>query len=66
MERQAVGIAGLQGWRTKFANAVAKPVARRSNSVSEDDIRSAIGALFLILTLLYLAQAVRELVNRKN
>ena len=40
------------GWRSTIADKVATPVARRSH-LSEDDVRAAVGALFLVLTLSY-------------
>ncbi len=60
MKAQNVGQAGLQGWRRKVADAVATPVAKRSSKASEDDIRAAIGALFLALTIMYVVQALKE------
>jgi hypothetical protein len=61
MKASSLGHAGLQGWRTKVADAVAEPVAKRS-SVSEDQVRAAVGAVFLVLTLVYLVQALEQLV----
>ncbi len=66
MDRRSIGQAGLQGWRSKVADSVAGPVARRSSKVSENDVRGAIGALFLALTLAYLYQAARELLADRN
>lgn len=47
-----------------MANAAAGPVARRSG-LSEDQVRAGIGALFLVLSLLYVIGAVREVVNER-
>ena len=60
MDAIAVGKAGLQGWRGKVADAVAVPVARRSG-LSDDQVRAAVGALFLALSVLYVAGAVKRL-----
>ena len=66
MKSRTIGQAGLQGWRTKVADAIAKPVARRTSTVSEADVRTAIGALFLLLTLTYLIQAFKEVVANRD
>lgn len=63
MDNVAIGQAGLKGWRTKVADSVATPVASRS-SLSEDQVRAAIGALFLTLSLMYVVGAVRRIVSR--
>ncbi len=62
MDTKQVGLAGLRGWRSSVADAVARPVSRRS-SIGEDHIRSVVGAAFLILSLLYIAGALRELLS---
>jgi hypothetical protein len=64
MDAMAVGKAGLQGWRGKVADAVAVPVARRSG-LSDDQVRAAVGALFLALSVLYVANAVKQLVSAR-
>jgi hypothetical protein len=63
MDREAMGRAGLQGWRSKVADSVATPVAQRS-ALSEDQVRSAVGALFLLLSVLYLVRAIRRMAAR--
>jgi hypothetical protein len=55
-----VGHAGLQGWREKVADGVAGPVAQRT-PLEEDNVRAIIGATFLVLSVLYLVNAVRAL-----
>jgi hypothetical protein len=55
-----VGRAGLQGWREKVADGVAGPVAQRT-PLEEDNVRAIIGATFLVLSVLYLVNAVRAL-----
>jgi hypothetical protein len=56
------GQAGLQGWRAKVADSVAEPVAKRS-PLSEDQVRAAIGALFFVLSVLYVAKTISALVR---
>lgn len=58
-----LGTAGLAGWRAKVADVVAAPVAGRSG-FSEDDVRAAIGALFFVLSVVYVISTVRRLVRR--
>ena len=53
-----LGQAGLQGWREKLADGVAEPVAQRV-PLDEDQVRAAIGALFFVLSVLYIVQAVK-------
>jgi hypothetical protein len=60
MKASAVGQAGLRGWRGSVANAVAPSVAKRSG-LSEDQARAAIGAIFLLLSLLYIIKAFKDL-----
>jgi hypothetical protein len=64
MDAKTVGQAGLQGWRAKVADAVAGPVARRSG-FSDDQVRAAVGALFLALSVLYVVNAVRQLAGAR-
>jgi hypothetical protein len=54
------GHAGLQGWREKLADGVAEPVANRT-PLSEDQVRALIGGAFLVLAVIYIVNAVREL-----
>ncbi|MDP9019396.1 MAG: hypothetical protein M3N25_01105 [Actinomycetota bacterium] len=63
MDARQVGEAGLRGWRARVADRVAPAVARRT-SVDVEQVRTAIGALFLALAALYLVKATRELVKR--
>ena len=64
MDAITVGKAGLQGWREKVADAVAAPVARRSG-LSDDQVRAAVGALFLVLSVLYVVNAVKQLASAR-
>ncbi|HEV2061560.1 MAG TPA: hypothetical protein VGR12_01800 [Solirubrobacteraceae bacterium] len=54
------GQAGLQGWREKVADGVAEPVAKRT-PLDEDQVRAIVGATFLVLTVMYLVQAIKAL-----
>lgn len=62
MDAITAGKAGLQGWRAQVADAVAEPVARHSR-LSDEQVRAAIGALFLGLSVLYVAGAVKRLAS---
>jgi len=64
MDAKTVGQAGLQGWRGKVADVVAAPVARRSG-LADDQVRAAIGGLFLVLSVLYVLDAVRQLAGAR-
>jgi hypothetical protein len=60
MDAKTFGRAGLQGWRAKVADVVAQPVARRSR-FGDDDVRAAVGAVFLVLSIVYVAGAIRRI-----
>ncbi len=60
MDRTALGQAGLQGWRAKLADAVAQPVAART-SLTESQVRAAIGAVFFGLSLVYVVGTVKRM-----
>ncbi|MFN3215188.1 MAG: hypothetical protein ACE367_01695 [Acidimicrobiales bacterium] len=62
MESRDVASAGLRGWRGSVANAVAPRVAARS-SLREDQVRTAVGAAFLLLSLIYVLGALRDLMR---
>jgi hypothetical protein len=62
MDRVAMGKAGLQGWRATAADVVAAPVARRS-SLSTDQVQAAVGALFFVLSVLYVVGTVRRIAD---
>jgi hypothetical protein len=63
MDAVSFGKAGLQGWRAKVADAVAEPVARRTR-VSADQVQAAVGGLFFVLSVVYVAGTVRRLAGR--
>jgi len=62
MRTRSVGLAGLRGWRTSVADAAATPIAKRSK-LSEDQVRSIIGGIFLVLALTYVVGALNDLVR---
>lgn len=63
MDAISFGKAGLQGWRAKLADAVAEPVAKRS-ALDDDQVRAAIGAVFFVLSVVYVAGTVKRLISR--
>ena len=63
MDAVSFGKAGLQGWRAKVGDAVAGPIAQRSR-LSDDQVQAAVGALFFVLSLIYVAGTVRRLSRR--
>ncbi len=65
MQKKNVGLAGLRGWRSSVANTVAPQVAKRS-PLGEDQVRAAVGAIFLLLSLMYVLGAVKELVSQNE
>jgi len=65
METKNVGLAGLRGWRGSVADAIASPVAKRS-SLGEDQIRAVVGAIFLLLSLMYVLGALKDLLGGDN
>jgi hypothetical protein len=54
-----VGRAGLAGWRETVANKAAPPVAART-PIDEDSVRAAIGALFFVLSLIYVVGSIKR------
>lgn len=60
MDRVKVGKAGLKGWRATAADAVARPVARRS-SLDDDQVRAAVGAVFFVLAAVYVVGTLRRI-----
>jgi hypothetical protein len=65
MDVVTLGTAGLRGWRTKAADAVAPPLARRL-PLTEEQIRAALGVLFLALTVKYVAGTVSDLLRSRS
>ena len=54
-----VGQAGLQGWREKVADGVAEPLSQRT-PLDEDQVRALLGAVFFVLSVLYVVKTVRS------
>ena len=54
-----MGQAGLQGWREKVADVVSEPVAKRA-PLDEDQVRAAIGALFFVLSVMYIFRTITD------
>jgi hypothetical protein len=52
-----MGQAGLQGWREKLADGIAEPVAERA-PLDTDQVRAALGAIFFVLSVLYVVKTV--------
>jgi len=65
MQAKEAGKAGLAGWREKVADAVAPPVSSRA-PVDEDTIRAAIGALFFVLSVVYVAVKIKRIVDQES
>jgi hypothetical protein len=57
------GQAGLQGWRAKVADGIATPVANHTR-LNEDQVRAIVGAAFFILSVIYVVNAVRAMVQQ--
>lgn len=57
-----LGATGLRGWRAKVGDAVAGP-ADRHTPLSGDQVRALVGALFLALSVAYVAQAGRDVIR---
>ena len=58
MDAKRLGQAGLQGWREKLADRVAKRAP-----VADDVARAALGAVFFALSLRYVVQSLRAAVR---
>lgn len=63
MDTRQLGEAGLQGWRGRVAERVAPAVSRHS-PFDDEQVSRAIGGLFLLLALMYLVKAGRQLARR--
>ena len=59
MDAVAIGKSAATGWRSKVADAVAKPVSKVA-PVEPDQVRAAIGATFFLLSLYYVIQTGRR------
>lgn len=63
MDAISFGKAGLQGWRAKVADAVAQPVSK-SSGLSDEQVRALIGAVFFVLSVVYVAGTAKRLAAR--
>jgi hypothetical protein len=61
-ETRTIADASLMGWRKTVADRVAPPAARRAPA-SEEQLRAAIGAVFFLLALVYVARTVARLIK---
>jgi hypothetical protein len=52
-----LGTAGLQGWRGKVGDVVAKPVSKRT-PLDDEQVRAAVGALFFVLAAMYVIRTL--------
>lgn len=57
-----LGQAGLRGWRERVGDAVAPPVSRRT-PLEVDQVRAAVGAVFFVLSVVYVVKTVGALVR---
>ena len=63
MSAVELGRAGLQGWRAKVADLAGPPVAR-STPFTEEQVKAAIGVLFFVLSVIYVAKTIKDWVAR--
>jgi len=59
---ETLGHAGLVGWRKAVADRAA-PVAAKRAPLSEDQVRTAIGAAFFLLSVYYVAGTIARIVK---
>ncbi|MGI8846305.1 MAG: hypothetical protein ACR2HC_09075 [Thermoleophilaceae bacterium] len=64
MDLKDAGKAGLAGWREKVAERAAPAVAQRS-PLDEDQVRAALGALFFVLSAIYVAQTIKTILDQR-
>jgi hypothetical protein len=62
MDPVKVGKAGLSGWREKVADGVAAPFETRTPA-EPDQVRAVVGAVFFVLSLLYVVSTARDMVR---
>ena len=56
----SVGQAGLQGWRVKAGDLAAPALAKRT-PLGEDQARALIGALFFVLSVMYIVKTITKI-----
>jgi hypothetical protein len=57
-----LGQAGLSTWRAAIADRVAPPAAKRT-PLSEDQVRAAIGAIFLAVATFYVVRSWARIIE---
>jgi len=62
MDPVKIGQAGLSGWRVKVADQVAGPFEDRTKA-EPDQVRAVVGAVFFVLSVLYVFSTAREVVR---
>jgi hypothetical protein len=62
MDPVNVGKAGLSGWREKAADAVAAPFETRTPA-EPDQVRALVGAVFFVLSVVYVVSTTRAIVR---
>lgn len=63
MTAKDVGKAGLAGWRETVADKAAPAVATRT-PIDEDSARAVIGALFFVLSVIYVVGTIKRALER--
>ena len=58
MDANKLGQAGLVGWQRKVGERIAEPVSRHTR-LTADQVKAAVGAVFLLLTLRRLVRMAR-------
>ena len=58
-----VGQAGLQGWREKVADGIAEPMSNRT-PLDEEQVRALLGAVFFVLSVIYVVKTLRAATAR--
>jgi hypothetical protein len=55
-----IGQQALSGWRSKVADTVAPPVAKKAPA-SEDQVRAIVGAAFFLLSVYYVISTIAKM-----
>ena len=59
----ALGRAGLQGWRSKFADVVAPRISSHTPA-REEHVQALVGVAFFALAVMYIVKTVRTAVTQ--
>jgi len=65
VKAKEVGSAGLAGWRETVADKAAPPIAAKA-PIDEDGVRAAIGALFFVLSLIYVVGTIKRALSNAD